>query len=45
MKTSVQCLGHVIDADGLHPTDAKLKAIIDAPTPKNVSELRSFLGL
>lgn len=45
MKTSVQYLGHVIDADGLHPTDATLKAIVDAPTPRDVSELHSFLGL
>ena len=45
MKSSVQYLGHVIDADGLHPVDSKLKAIVDAPTPRNVVELRSFLGL
>ena len=31
MKTSVQYLGHVIDGDGLHATDAKLEAIVDAP--------------
>ena len=42
MKASVQYLGHVIDADGLHPSDAKLKAIVNAPTPTNVTELRSF---
>ena len=45
MKTSVQYLGHRIDADGLHATEAKLEAIVDAPTPKNVPELRSFWGL
>ena len=44
-KSSVQYLGHRIDAEGIHATDAKLKAIIDAPSPKNVAELRSFLGL
>ena len=36
MKDSVQYLGHQIDAQGLHTT---------APIPKNVQELRSFLGL
>ena len=45
LKMGVQYLGHRIDADGIHATDAKLRAIIDAPQPKNVSELRSFLGL
>ena len=38
-------LGHQIDADGIHPTDEKLKAIVQAPTPENVQELRSFLDL
>ena len=41
-KSSVQYLGHRI---GIHATDAKLKAIIDTPSPKNIAELRSFLGL
>ena len=45
MKTKVHYLGHVIDAEGLHATDAKIQAIVDAPKPKNVGELRSFLGL
>ena len=45
MKTSVRYLGHVIDAEGLHATDDKLKAIVEAPAPRNVPELRSFLGL
>ena len=45
MQQSVQYLGHRIDAEGLHATDDKLKAITKAPPPKNVTELRSFLGL
>ena len=44
-KTSVTYLGHRIDAEGLHPTAEKLKAIQDAPAPKDVSQLKSFLGL
>ena len=33
LKTSVQYLGHVIGADGLHATDAKIEAIVNAPSP------------
>ncbi|KAL0193255.1 hypothetical protein M9458_011551 [Cirrhinus mrigala] len=44
-QSAVEYLGHVIDASGLHTSPSKVKAIVDAPTPKNVSQLRSFLGL
>lgn len=45
LKPSVECLGHKIDADEVHPTDDKLDAIVQAPKPQNLQELRSFLGL
>ncbi len=45
MRDQVQYLGHRIDAEGIHPTEGKLQAIQQAPAPKNVQELRSFLGL
>ena len=45
LKSSVEYLGHIIDCLGLDPTTEKVKAIQDAPKPKNVAELRSFLGL
>jgi len=44
-QTSVEYLGHSIDAKGVHTTKSKVKAIQDAPIPTNVQELRSFLGL
>ncbi|XP_058857712.1 uncharacterized protein K02A2.6-like [Acipenser ruthenus] len=44
-QSSVEYLGHVIDATGLHKAPSKTKAILDAPAPQNVSQLRSFLGL
>ena len=44
-QTSVTYLGHVIDSTGIHPTEDKVKAIVDAPVPQNAQELRSFLGL
>ena len=45
MKPVLECLGHRIDAEGFHPVDAKVKAIKEAPTPANASELKSFLGM
>lgn len=42
---SVQCLGHVSNAEGLHATDDKRKVIVSAPHLKTVAELRSFMGL
>ena len=43
--TQVEYLGHLIDKDGLHPSPSKVKAVKDAPTPSNLTELRAFLGL
>ena len=45
LQTSVDYLGYVVDANGVHTSAAKLEAIQKAPEPQNVSELRSFLGL
>ena len=45
LQTLIEYLGHVIDAQGLHPTEEKISAIKNAPTPKNITELRSFLGM
>ena len=42
MTTSVEYLGHVIDATGLHPSSSKVKAIKEAPEPTNITELKSF---
>ncbi len=45
MEPQVVFLGHVVDEKGLHPMPSKMKAIQDAPKPKNVTELKSYLGL
>ncbi|XP_060780909.1 uncharacterized protein K02A2.6-like [Neoarius graeffei] len=44
-KPSVEYLGHVIDASGLHTAPSKSRAIADAPPPENVGQLCSFLAL
>ena len=43
--TSCRSLGHVIDEEGIHPTDDKVMVIKNAPVPQNVQQLRSYLGL
>ena len=45
MLPSVEYLGHTISADGLRPSQKKVRAIMQAPKPHNVSQLRAFLGL
>ena len=43
--SEVEYLGHIISAEGLKPSPNKIKAIVDAPQPTKLSELKSFLGL
>ena len=45
MVSSVVYLGHKVDSEGLHPNPDKVKAVVEAPRPSNVTELKSFLGL
>jgi len=42
---SVEYCGHIIDKKGLHKSPDKIRAIMRAPAPENVTQLRSFLGL
>jgi hypothetical protein len=44
-RTSVQYLGHIVNAQGLQPMPEKVEAITKARSPKNVTELRAYLGL
>ena len=45
MAPSVIYFGLRFSARGTQQTDEKVKAIWDAPTPCNVTDLRSFLGM
>ena len=38
-------LGYRVTADGIYPTNEKIKAILNAPPPKNITQLQAFLGL
>ena len=44
MQEEIVYLGFVISADGLKMDPKKVKSILEWPTPKNQSEVRSFHG-
>ncbi|XP_062609444.1 uncharacterized protein K02A2.6-like [Saccostrea cucullata] len=43
--SEVVFMGHVLSDRGIAPSDAKVKAVVEAREPKTSSEVRSFLGL
>ena len=45
MQPLVECLRYLINAQGLHRTAKKVKAISEATIPTNVQELRAFLDM
>ena len=45
MKPLVVYLGNRIDSNDLSPVPEKVRAVEEAPAPRNVSELKSYLGL
>ena len=38
-------LGHIVSSEGIRVDPSKISAIVDWEPPKNVTEVRSFLGL
>ena len=45
MQSSVSYLGYKLKAKGIHPLEDKVVAIQDAPTPRLITELKSYIGL
>ncbi|XP_062604323.1 uncharacterized protein K02A2.6-like [Saccostrea cucullata] len=45
MADQVIYMGFLVDKQGIHPTDEKIAAIRDAPRPKDVKEVKAYLGL
>ena len=45
MAPEVEYLGYRVDSNGIHPTTAKVRAIVEAPQPVDVKQLRAYLGL
>ncbi len=44
-RSKIEFLGHVVDQQGIHTSDAKVSAVINFPVPKSTDQVRSFLGL
>jgi hypothetical protein len=44
-QKKIHYLGHIISKDGIDVDPEKIEAIIEWSTPKNVSKVRSFMGL
>ncbi len=42
---SITFLGHVVSREGIQPDPGKIEAVLRFPTPKNVTSVKSFLGL
>ena len=45
VKPIVKYLGHVVTPDGISPDSDKVRVVQDFPTPTNLKQLRTFLGL
>jgi hypothetical protein len=44
-KDQIQYLGHIISKEGIVVDPDKIKAIMNWPEPKDVSDIRSFMGI
>ena len=45
LREEITFAGHIVSQASIRPDNGKYKAIVEFPTPTNVSQLRSFLGL
>ena len=44
-KKEIQFLGYVIDENGVRASDDRIQSILNFPSPRNVKQLRRFLGM
>ena len=44
-NSETRFLGHVVSAEGIRPDPKKVASVQDWPVPKNVHDVRSFMGL
>ncbi len=43
--SSMSFLGHIISSDGIKPDPKNMQSIVDAPNPKTVTEVKSWIGM
>jgi hypothetical protein len=41
----IKFLGHVVNEEGIQPDPSKIEKVVNYPRPRNLTELRAFLGL
>ncbi|UYV64396.1 hypothetical protein LAZ67_3000523 [Cordylochernes scorpioides] len=41
----IRVFGHLVDSKGIYPDPEKIEAIAKFPTPKSITDVRSFIGL
>ena len=44
-QSQMTCCGYVISKEGIRPMPRNVEAVMAAPSPGNVTELRAFLGM
>ena len=44
-KDKIHYLGHIIPEEGIYVDPGKIEAIMNWPTPRNVTDVRYFMGL
>lgn len=44
-EREVKFMGHIVSEAGVRPNEERVKAIKEIPVPKNVKEIRTFLGM
>ena len=45
LQTKHWICGYKISSDGLHKSPSKVEAVLNAPPPKGVKKLQSFIGM
>jgi hypothetical protein len=45
LQSRIEYLGREISAKGIKPSQTKVKALVDAPSPSNAKQVRQFMGL
>lgn len=43
--TQIECVGHVVDKDGVHFSRSKLDSVLNFKRPEYAAQMKSFLGL